>query len=92
MERRRTARGPGRSKAAARGRSRDTTPSARDAVAALLRERLGFRGFHPALEAEAERAAEAAERHSPARRDLTELRTFTVDPASARDFDDAVSA
>ena len=29
---------------------------------------------------------------SPPRRDLTALDTFTVDPASARDFDDAVSA
>ena len=27
-----------------------------------------------------------------ARRDLTALSTFTVDPATARDFDDAVSA
>ena len=65
---------------------------AREAVEALLRERLGFRGFRPGLEAEAGRAAEAAERHSPGRRDLTELATFTVDPATARDFDDAVSA
>ncbi len=78
---------------AARGRGgRDTAPTAREAVAALLREQLGFRGFRAGLEEEAERAAEAAERHSPARRDLTELRTFTVDPATARDFDDAVSA
>lgn len=33
-----------------------------------------------------------AEREGGARRDLTELATFTVDPATARDFDDAVSA
>ena len=65
---------------------------ARDAVEELLRERLGYRGFKAALESEAARAAEAAERHSPARRDLTALATFTVDPATARDFDDAVSA
>lgn len=58
----------------------------------MLRERLGFRGFRPALEAEAERAAREAERASISRRDLTALSTFTVDPASARDFDDAVSA
>ncbi len=71
---------------------RDTGPKARAAVEALLRERLGFRGFAPALEAEATAAAVAAERLSCARRDLTALQTFTVDPAGARDFDDAVSA
>ncbi|MEX2107115.1 MAG: RNB domain-containing ribonuclease [Solirubrobacterales bacterium] len=58
----------------------------------MLRERLGFRGFSVALEEEAARAADAVEHHPGARRDLTELRTFTVDPATARDFDDAVSA
>jgi ribonuclease R len=64
----------------------------RDAVEALLREELGRRGFRPALENEARRAAEEAERRSPPRRDLTALDTFTIDPAGARDFDDAVSA
>jgi ribonuclease R len=58
----------------------------------MLRERLGFRGFPAALEAEAGQAAERAEADPGARRDLTALATFTVDPASARDFDDAVSA
>jgi ribonuclease R len=57
-----------------------------------MAEGLGFRGFRPALEDEARRAATAAERLPLARRDLTELATFTVDPATARDFDDAVSA
>ncbi len=61
-------------------------------MAELLRERLGYRGFKPALEAEAARAAERAEGEPGARRDLTALATFTVDPATARDFDDAVSA
>jgi ribonuclease R len=65
---------------------------ARDAIAAMLRERLGFRGFSPTLEREAEAAAGAAASEAGARRDLTALATFTVDPASARDFDDAVSA
>ena len=37
-------------------------------------------------------AAAAAEERSLPRRDLVELPTFTVDPATARDFDDAVSA
>jgi ribonuclease R len=73
-------------------RRRDPLPSARDAVEALLREQLGFRGFGAALEVEAAAAAAAAERHSGPRRDLTALSTFTVDPATARDFDDAVSA
>jgi ribonuclease R len=58
----------------------------------MLRERLGFRGFKASLEVEAGRAAETAERDSVPRRDLTALATFTVDPATARDFDDAVSA
>ncbi len=66
--------------------------SAREAVEELLRERLGFRGFPAALEVEAGRAAELAAGAPGSRRDLRALATFTVDPASARDFDDAVSA
>jgi ribonuclease R len=73
-------------------RGRPVPRSAAEAVEALLREELGRRGFRPPLENEARRAAEEAERRSPPRRDLTALDTFTVDPASARDFDDAVSA
>jgi ribonuclease R len=57
-----------------------------------LREGLGFRGFRPTVEGEAREAAKWAERESGPRRDLTALATFTVDPATARDFDDAVSA
>ena len=53
---------------------------------------LGYRGFRPTIEGEAREAAQWAERESGARRDLTALATFTVDPATARDFDDAVSA
>jgi ribonuclease R len=74
------------------GHRRGRTPRARDVVEAMLRERLGFRGFRAALEREAGEAASAAERSSGPRRDLTALQTFTVDPATARDFDDAVSA
>jgi ribonuclease R len=74
-----------------RGRG-DALPKARDAVEALLREQLGFRGFSAALETEAAAVAAEAERLPGARRDLTALATFTVDPATARDFDDAVSA
>jgi ribonuclease R len=58
----------------------------------MLREELGFRGFRPTVEGEAREAAGWAERESHPRRDLTALATFTVDPATARDFDDAVSA
>jgi ribonuclease R len=58
----------------------------------MLRGELGFRGFRPTVEGEAREAAKWAERESGPRRDLTALATFTVDPATARDFDDAVSA
>jgi ribonuclease R len=76
-----------------RGRGRRKEPgNAREAVDALLEERLGRRGFAAALEVEAGRAANAAEGSEVRRRDLTALPTFTIDPASARDFDDAISA
>jgi ribonuclease R len=65
---------------------------ARDVAAALLWEGEGRRGFAPTLAAEAEEAAVAARESELARRDLIDLATFTVDPATARDFDDAVSA
>jgi len=66
--------------------------TARDAVDDLLQEELGRRGFRAALEVEAGRAASGAAPASRPRRDLTSLPTFTVDPATARDFDDAISA
>ncbi len=76
-----------------RGRSRRAVPrNAREAIDALLEERIERRGFPAALEAEAGRAADAAEVSGSRRRDLTELPTFTIDPATARDFDDAISA
>jgi ribonuclease R len=78
-----------------RGSQRRREPerrSAQETVAELMREELGFRGFRPTVEGEAREAAKWAERGYGARRDLTELATFTVDPATARDFDDAVSA
>lgn len=65
---------------------------ARDVVAALLDERGLERGFDSGLEADAREAAGAARSGAHARRNLTRLATFTVDPATARDFDDAVSA
>lgn len=76
-----------------RRRRRDARPrTAREAIEALLREELGGRGFRASLEVQAGRSADAAEARPGARRDLTALPTFTVDPATARDFDDAVSA
>ena len=66
--------------------------TAREVVDELLKEELGYRGFRPTIEGEAREAAQWAERQSGPRRDLTALATFTVDPATARDFDDAVSA
>ncbi len=77
----------------ARGRGRRREPkNAREAIDALLDERLEGRGFAAALEVEAGRAADAAADSEIRRRDLTELPTFTIDPATARDFDDAISA
>jgi ribonuclease R len=69
-----------------------TPTAARDVLEALLADRGLRRGFSGALEAEAGEAASRAGADSEPRRDLTGLPTFTVDPATARDFDDAVSA
>ena len=65
---------------------------ARDVVAALLAER-GLRPTFPRrLEAEASDAAARVRNDPGPRTDLTAEPTFTVDPTTARDFDDAVSA
>ena len=52
------------------------------------------RSFDPAVEHEAREASRvpATEDDPGARRDLRERPTFTIDPVSARDFDDAISA
>src|SRR5215211_4914400 len=65
---------------------------AADVVEALLVDRGVERGFRERVEAEAAAAASDPPGQSVRRRDLTGLPTFTVDPATARDFDDAVSA
>jgi ribonuclease R len=71
---------------------------ARDAIEGLMLQRGLERRFDPAVEREARSAARerGLERHGrdggPPRRDLRELATFTIDPPSARDFDDAISA
>ncbi|HSC20109.1 MAG TPA: RNB domain-containing ribonuclease, partial [Solirubrobacterales bacterium] len=89
---RRRSRSGGVARSERRAREREAQRPAREAVAELLREELGFGGFRPTIEGEAREAAKWAERESGPRRDLTALATFTVDPATARDFDDAVSA
>ncbi len=65
---------------------------ARDVIEALMLDRGCSRGFEQAVEREAREAAERVRRSELARRDLRELATFTIDPAGARDFDDAISA
>ena len=50
------------------------------------------RGFDPAVEREALGAAESVRVGQEPRRDLRTLTTFTIDPVSALDFDDAISA
>jgi ribonuclease R len=53
------------------------------------------RGLSRRFSPGAERAAREAAEHpveATARRDLTDLATFTIDPVTARDFDDAISA
>jgi len=65
---------------------------ARDVVEALLWDRGARRGFTAKIEDEANGAVVSARELHVERHDLTDLPTFTVDPATARDFDDAVSA
>jgi len=65
---------------------------ARDLIEGLLLDRGLARGFEPAVEREARAAAARKIQATDGRRDLRDLPTFTIDPASARDFDDAISA
>jgi ribonuclease R len=65
---------------------------ARDVIEALMIDRGLRRSFDPAVEHEARDVAGPGRSDDPGRRDLREMPTFTIDPVSARDFDDAVSA
>jgi len=65
--------------------------NARDVVEALMLDRGLRRSFPRKVEDEAAEAAANPPWDGP-RRDLTDLATFTIDPATAKDFDDAVSA
>jgi ribonuclease R len=60
---------------------------ARDVVEAIMVDRGLRRSFPRAVEEQA-----SGNPVEGARRDLTGLPTFTIDPASARDYDDAISA
>ncbi len=60
---------------------------ARDVIEALMLDRGLQRSFPPGVE----RAARDAQVPDAPRRDLTDLPTFTIDPVTARDFDDAIS-
>jgi ribonuclease R len=65
---------------------------ARDVIEALMLDRGLSRGFADGVEREAREAARSAARADEGRRDLRGLATFTIDPITARDFDDAISA
>jgi len=66
---------------------------ARDVLEALMLDRGLRRAFPRAVELEADESAAAVpQRADDRRRDLTGLATFTIDPVTARDFDDAISA
>ena len=65
---------------------------AADVIEAMLADRDVRVGFGRRIEGEAADAAASAPDLDFDRRDVRDLPTFTVDPASAHDFDDAVSA
>jgi ribonuclease R len=62
-----------------------------DLIEALLLDTLVERGFDKRVLAEAEEVALLEGERDKERADLRDLYTFTVDPESARDFDDALS-
>ena len=68
---------------------------ARAVIEGLMIDRGLARRFDPAVEREARAVRDAGgapHAREVARRDLRDLPTFTVDPATAKDFDDAISA
>ncbi len=65
---------------------------ASDVLEALMLDRGLRRRFDPAVERAAKKARDSGPDPELARRDLTALTTFTIDPVTARDFDDAISA
>jgi ribonuclease R len=68
---------------------------ARDVIEALMHDRGLRRSFPPGVERAAKEVVERVAEQDPggaSRRDLRRLPTFTIDPVTARDFDDAISA
>jgi ribonuclease R len=65
---------------------------AADVLEALMLDRGLRRRFDPAVERAAKQARDAGADPDVTRRDLRDLATFTIDPVTARDFDDAISA
>ena len=65
--------------------------NARDVIEALMLDRGLARRFDPAVDREAKAMRDAGGAERP-RRDLRDLPTFTIDPVTAKDFDDAISA
>jgi ribonuclease R len=65
---------------------------ASDVLEALMLDRGLRRRFDPAVERAARKARDRGPDDEVARRNLIDLPTFTIDPATARDFDDAISA
>jgi len=66
---------------------------AQDVIEAFMIDRGLKRSFASAVERQAEAVAGTAIEHNGrSRRDFRSLPTFTIDPPSARDFDDAISA
>ena len=64
---------------------------ARDVIEALMLDRGLARGFETPVARAATDASEAEVAVRDGRRDLRGLPTFTIDPTTARDFDDAIS-
>jgi ribonuclease R len=66
--------------------------NARVVIEALMLDRGLERRFPPGVERAAQDASATPHEDARERRDLRDLPTFTIDPATARDFDDAISA
>ncbi|QEC47761.1 RNB domain-containing ribonuclease [Baekduia soli] len=64
---------------------------ARDVLEALMLDRGLRRSFPAGVDTAAREAVQAVD-DTVARRDLRDLPTFTIDPSTAKDFDDAISA
>jgi ribonuclease R len=83
------ARGPGRAEIL---RALGSPHNPRDVIEAAMLDRGLARQFDPAVQREARAVASSPVDQELPRRDLRDLPTLTIDPSSARDFDDAISA